>query len=473
MRDAGRIATERPPPAWPRAQRWLVRAVNALVAVGVALVCVLSYPLAASYLGRATPALAVARVAGGWLGRPLPGLAIVRRATARFAWLPVLRAPGAELLWVSLASLYAVFLATAVPAALRGSVAAGELRVEDLVHGWKTMALGWCPDRQRLVALHGSGAEQPGFSVIDLSDEPPVARFRPFPWREDESPLVVLSARGLALAHGARSRRRLTVDVDRIAAEATAEEGIVASAYDPEAERLYLVSDRSAGAAGAARGEVLSISIDAYLRGEVASARRYPIPERSGAIALAVDRTTHRRLLVSGGRGTDDVLELDLSTGALRSVRVPPVHAGLAIDGARGRAYVTNSTRSSLFAIDLERMEVEREIWIGGVAGPVAVLAGVGALAVGTQLTGELVLLDAETLETRARLVTCRRGDPFTGFAESLILGESRDLAWDERGRALYLADGCGVRRVRLPAGWCGGAGCAAPRAAAAVGELG
>ncbi len=469
MGDAMCGETERVPPLGSRAGRWALASLNALVALAIVPLCVFTYPLAASYLGRATPVATLAVVIVVLRRRAVPGLGWIRRVTARLGWLPVLRAPGVEALWFALGLLYATSFGVALPAVFRGAVAAREIRVEDLVHGWKTSSLGWLSEQRRLVALHGSSAEVLGVSVVDVSGDPPVSRFRPVPWREDESPLTVFGALGLALAHGTRRAERLAVDAKRLTYGVVPEQGIAASAYDAETGLVYLFQRRGEGDGDRASSALVAVEVDAYLQGDLGVARRYPLPEPSGSVRLAVDHTTHRRVLVSGGRASAEVWMVDLASGAWRSVRVPPVHAALAIDGAHGRGYVTSSTRSSLIAIDLARLEVEREIWIGGVAGPVAVLDGVGAIAVGTQLTGELLLLDRDTLETRARLATCRRGDPFTGFAEALILGESRDLAWDQADRAIYVADGCGVRRVRLPAGWCANASCA-PASVVALG---
>lgn len=463
--------TARVPPLGSRVGRWAQVFLNGGIALAIVPMCVLSYPLAASYAGRATPVVVFAVAAALLRRRAVPGLGWVRRVTARLRWFPVLRAPGIEALWFVLGLLYATFFGLAVPAVFRGAVAADELRVEDLVHGWKPLALGWLPLQRRLVALHGSSAEALGVSVVDVSGDPPVSRFLPVPWREDESPLTALGNLGLVLAHGTRSAARLTIDARLLAHRIVPEQGTAASAYDAETRLVYLFQRRGEGGGAGASSGLVAVDVDAYLRDDLAAARRYPLPEPSGSIRLAVDHTTHARVLVSGGRASAEVWMLDLASGAWRSVRVPPVHAALVVDGRRGKGYVTSSTRSSLVAIDLARLEVEREIWVGGVAGPIAVLDGVGAIAVGTQLTGELLLLDGDTLETRARLATCRRGDPFTGFAESLIMGESRDLAWDEADRAIYVADGCGVRRVRLPAGWCANASCASASAPASRAE--
>jgi hypothetical protein len=116
--------------------------------------------------------------------------------------------------------------------------------------------------------------------------------------------------------------------------------------------------------------------------------------------------------------------------------------------------------RGSVLAIDLERFAVERETWVSGLPGPIAALPAVRGVAVGTRAGGELVVLDEADLGLRARLLTCAERDPLVRLGEAILMGKARDLDWDDRGRSVFFADGCGVRRIRFPEGWCASRSC-------------
>lgn len=449
------------PSAFARLRRGVASGVLGLAMAGL---CAHGALLASAYLGRLGGAALGAAVAAAIVRRrPVPGLGAVRWVTARLARWPIVTRPGIEALWAALAALELVALAILAPALHRGSVRAEGFVIEDLARGWKSTQVRWSAAQTRVIAVHGSGAEQHGFTLVDASGDPPVGRFRPAPWPDDVASLTVLSGRGLLLAHTMDSRRAFVIDEEALAAHELRDDvnGVTATGYDAASRRVFLARRAdSDGGPGSSGTEVLAVGVDDYLRGELAGARRYPVAAISGATEIHVDAAAPERLYLRGGTWSRAIVELDLGSGASRTVDVPTGVSGLAIDARHGRAYVTNGVRGSVLAIDLERFAVERETWVSGLPGPIAALPAVRGVAVGTRAGGELVVLDEADLGLRARLLTCAERDPLVRLGEAILMGKARDLDWDDRGRSVFFADGCGVRRIRFPEGWCASRSC-------------
>lgn len=448
----------------------------ALVGLALVALCAHAALVASAYLGRlGAAALGAAVVAVIVRARPVPGLGAVRWLVARAGlggW-PIVARPGSEALWAVLAALYGVAFAITAPALHRGSFGAEGVAVEDLARGWKSTQVRWSSDHARVVAVHGSGAEQHGFTLVDASGDPPVGRFRPAPWRDDVASLTVLGGRGLLLAHTMDHGRALVIDEERLTVRELGEAaggGVTGTAYDPASRRVFLARRADGAGRDGQRGddsgtEVLAVDVDDYLRGELDGARRYAVPSVSGAAELHLDAAAPERLYLRGGAWSPRIVELDLAHGATRAVSVPAGHSGLAIDARHQRGYVTHGLRGSVLAIDLASFTVNRETWVSGLPGPVAALPAVRGVGVGTRAGGELVVLDEESLELRARLLTCAERDPLVRLGEAILMGKARDLDWDDAGRAVFFADGCGVRRIRFPVGWCASAACDGDRA--------
>ncbi len=76
---------------------------------------------------------------------------------------------------------------------------------------------------------------------------------------------------------------------------------------------------------------------------------------------------------------------------------------------------------------------------VRGLPRSVEFVAPLDLIAVGTYQGWKLLLLDARTFETLARVPTC-----------DLVRG----LVFDDVTQALYVGDGCGVLRIRFTEGW-------------------
>lgn len=414
-----------------------------------------SLVLAEAYLGRAGRiALVVALVAAPVIGRPIPMLGRIRAATRRTSTLPIFARPGFELWWCALLVLWSVGLATAFPGHLRGALGSEIVRVEDLAHGWKASRIGWAAERHELVGVHADGADYLGFTIVDVSGTPPVSRFFAAPWDNAVLDLTMLGAHGLAVAHTEHDDKSFLIDLDRRMAETRPEAGVIASAFDPVNDRIHVIQRGKRTAITGGDTAVLTLDLDDYLAQRWSEARRHELATPEAPTALAMDPRDPDHLYVRGEGGTRGIADIDLASGAARTLDLPPPLGGLAVDAARRRAYVTNGARSSLYEISLDGFDLEREVWLGGVPGTLDVLTGTGAIAVGTRMTGELLVLDQDTLDVHVRLKTCWRKDPAFRAGAALFLGEMRELRWDEPSRTLFVADVCGLRRVRFPAGW-------------------
>ncbi len=435
-----------------RAQAWLLAVPLALIVLGLT---VSSLVLAEAYLGRAGRiALIAALVAAPTIGRPIPGLGRIRAATRRLRSLPIFSRPGLELWWLVQLVLWSVGLATAIPGHLRGALGADVVRVEDLAHGWKASCIGWAPERHELIGVHADGADYLGFTIVDVSGTPPVSRFFSAPWDNAVLDLTMLGTHGLAVAHTEHDDRSFLIDLDRRTATTRPEVGVIASAFDPVNDRIHVIQRGRRTVVSGGDTRVLTLDLDDYLAERWSEAQHHEITTPSAPTALATDPHDPNHLYVRGEGSTRGIAEIDLVRGETRALDLPPPLGGLAIDAQRRRAYVTNGARSSLYEISLDGFELEREVWLGGVPGTLDVLTGTGAIAVGTRMTGELLVLDQDTLEVYVRLKTCWRKDPAFRTGAALFLGEMREFAWDEPSRTLFVADVCGLRRVRFPPGW-------------------
>ncbi len=392
-----------------------------------------------AYVGwLAARAVAAAVIVALVLRRPVPGLGAVRRIAARFPSFPAFSLRGLELWWVVTAATYGIFVLQMFPPAYLPGRGEEVLRTEDLAVGWPSQRLGWLVDRNTLLALHGNDAEATAFTTVDLASEPPVAELHPAPWREILG-LTLVPPHAVAFAHDGDGARNFSIDLDSKAAVEISRPGVVASAYDAASDRLCVIERPAHGLLGQTAESLRCLPAAGYLSGDLSVSRSYSLAPLAVAEALVFEPGPTGRILAWGGGSERPLVEIDLAAGSARVLDTPPGHGSVAVDGSRRRAYLTNWIRGTLAVIDLDRFAVEREAFLGGAPGSIAVLPSIGGIAVGTYLSGNLMILDADTLELRARLKTRWRG---------------RDVVWDDAHRTLFFADSWGVHRVRFPADW-------------------
>ncbi|MFN7953001.1 MAG: hypothetical protein U0610_14870 [bacterium] len=328
------------------------------------------------------------------------------------------------------------------------------LIVDRILSGNTTLRFGKAPGDPLLVVLHGhigqSDLGTPGLSLIDLATEPPRVRFVPRPTSKPES-ATILPDRGVVVVHesgGPDSVQSVSLFIDPVTLESRerVEEGfdreswferrfmvqaVFKSVYDPSTSQLYIVNRN--------KSEILAVPVDEFLAEGLGRARHYSVPEVPILEEAFLDPHNPRRLFCRGEFYARFMAELDLDTGARRTIGVPPWHWGFTLDPTRPRIYLARGAANALSVIDRDRHEVVANLLTPGLPRSVEFVAPLDLIAVGTYQGWKLLLLDARTFETLARVPTC-----------DLVRG----LVFDDVTQALYVGDGCGVLRIRFTEGW-------------------